>query len=209
MFFIISSILLLYLLFLDAPSSLLRAFGMLVVGFVLYDRGMKIISMQTLFLSVILLLAFFPRLFFAVGFWLSVSGVYSIFLFLIYFKHRSKFWQFFTLPFWVYLLMLPFSLALFESFSIYHPLSILFSVLFTLFYPLSIFLHLIGYGDIFDGLLEGLLRLGEYQVHVPLDMKWLFLEIILALLAIKRKVFLLFLIFYCLSILVYAVYNVT
>jgi len=80
LFIIVVFILLAYLLFLDKPPSLLRSFAMLVVGFVLYDRGIKIISMQTLFVTVILLLSFFPKLLFSLGFWLSVSGVFYIFL---------------------------------------------------------------------------------------------------------------------------------
>jgi len=83
-FIFIASTLLAYLLFLDAPPSLVRAYGMLLVGFVLYDRGIKIISMQTLFITLILLLSLFPRLFFALGFWLSMAGVFYIFLFLLF-----------------------------------------------------------------------------------------------------------------------------
>ena len=79
---------------------------MLLVGFILYDRGIEIISMQTLFVSVVLLIVFFPRLFFALGFWLSVAGVFYIFLFLLYFKYLSKVKQFILLPFVIYILKL-------------------------------------------------------------------------------------------------------
>ncbi len=88
LFLIVIFVLFTYLLFLDSPPSLLRAFGMLLVGFILYDRGIKIVSMQTLLLTVLLLLAFFPKLFFTLGFWLSVSGVFYIFLFLIHLSER-------------------------------------------------------------------------------------------------------------------------
>jgi len=158
-FIIIGSFLLLYLLFLSSPASLLRAFVMLIVGFVLYDRGFKIISMQTLFLTAVLILSFFPRLFFSLGFWLSIGGVYYIYLFLLYFKNIDKFWQFILLPIWVYIMMLPHSLFIFENFSIWHPLSIIWSILFTIFYPLSIFIHLIGMGDLFDGMLNWLINI--------------------------------------------------
>ncbi len=84
LFVLVATFLFGYLLFLDSPPSLLRAFVMLLVGFVLYDRGIKIISMQTLSLTIILILSFAPKLFFALGFWLSVSGVFYIFLFLIH-----------------------------------------------------------------------------------------------------------------------------
>ncbi len=98
-FVIITLFLLAYLLFLGSPPSLLRAFVMLIVGFILYDRGIQIISMQTLLITVLLLLALFPKLIFSIGFWLSVSGVFYIFLFLIHFKNMSKVTQFILLPF--------------------------------------------------------------------------------------------------------------
>ncbi|MCK4875345.1 MAG: ComEC/Rec2 family competence protein [Sulfurimonas sp.] len=208
-FLIISAVLLTYLIFLDSPPSLLRAFGMLLVGFILYDRGIKIISMQTLFLTVLLLLVFFPRLVFALGFWLSVSGVFYIFLFLIHFKDLNKIWQFILVPFWVYMLMLPFSLAIFGNFSIYHPLSIIWTTLFTLFYPISIFLHVIGFGNLFDSLLESLILLGKVDLHVELDFKVLVLHVVLSLLAIYKKIFVWLLLCFSLFIMIYSVNYIT
>ena len=190
MFIIISSVLLAYLLFLDSPASLLRAFAMLVIGFFLYDRGMKIVSMQTLLLTAIILISLFPRLFFTLGFWLSISGVFYIFLFLIHFKNLSKIWQFILVPFWIYILMLPFSLAIFSSFSIYHPLSIIWTSLFTIFYPVSIFLHVIGFGNLFDGVLESFIELGKTDIKTPLELKWLFLHVTLSFISIWKKPFL-------------------
>ncbi len=209
LFIIVAIALLSYLLFLDSPASLLRAFTMLIIGFILYDRGMKIVSMQTLFLTLILLLSFFPRLLFSLGFWLSMSGVFYIFLFLIHFKHLHRIWQFILVPFWVYILMLPFSLAIFGSFSIYHPLSILWTTLFTLFYPLSIVLHIVGFGNLFDGILESFISLGEIQMTVALEYKWLFLHIALSFLGMWKKEFIWLLLLYSLSILIYAVYHIT
>lgn len=186
-FVFVSVTLLVYLLFLDAPASLLRAFVMLVVGFYLYDRGYKIISMQTLLLTVLLILSFFPRLFFALGFWLSVAGVFYIFLFLLYFKHLSTLKQFLLIPIWVYLMMLPYSLFIFENFSFYHPLSVLWTSLFTLFYPLSIFLHLIGFAGGLDFVLELLLDLGEGSWSVRISAYVFYTYILSSLLAIGSK----------------------
>lgn len=208
-FLIVSFVLLSYLLFLDSPPSLLRAFGMLIVGFVLYDRGIKIISMQTLFLTVLLLLVIFPRLVFALGFWLSVSGVFYIFLFLIHFKEMNKICQFILIPFWVYILMLPFSLAIFGNFSIYHPLSILLTTLFTLFYPLSIFLHVAGFGDLFDGVLQSLIRMGQNGMHVELSFLFLYLHVAFSLFSIYKKSFVYLLLHFNLSLFIYAVYHIT
>jgi competence protein ComEC len=211
-FIIISTVLLGYLLFLDSPDSLLRAFGMLIIGFFLYDRGMKLVTMETFFIAIFLLLALFPRLLFSIGFGLSAAGVGSIFLFLIHFKSLSKLWQFILIPFWVYLLMLPYSIVIFGNFSLYHPLSILWSTLFTLFYPLSIFLHLIGQGDLVDFVLEFLLNLDTHTTHtthISLSFGWLIPYIILSLGAIYSKKLALFTLLYSITIFIYAIYNVT
>ena len=186
-FIFVSVTLLCYLLFLEAPASLLRAFVMLVVGFFLYDRGYKIISMQTLLLTVLLILSFFPRLFFALGFWLSVAGVFYIFLFLLYFKHLSALKQFFFIPVWVYLMMLPYSLFIFENFSFYHPLSIVWTSLFTLFYPLSIFLHLFGFANGLDFALKFLLDLGKESWDVTLSPYLFYAYILSSVLSIRSK----------------------
>lgn len=207
-FFIITLVLLSYLLFLDSPPSLLRAFVMLILGFLLYDREIKIISMQTLILTIITIISLFPRLYFSLGFWLSVSGVFYIFLFLIHFKERSKLWQFTLLPFWVYLLMLPFSLAIFNNFSLYHPLSILWTTLFNIFYPLSMFLHTLGMGSVLDFVLDYLINLNMDSTLVTLSTSLLVIHILLSILSLYGKVFLYALLFYSSMIFIYAIYNV-
>jgi len=208
-FIIIAIVLLSYLLFLDSPPSLLRAFVMLIIGFILYDRGLKIISMLTLALTVILLVSFFPRLLLSIGFWLSVSGVFYIFLFLIHFKELSKIWQFILMPFWVYFLMLPYSIVIFGNFSIYHPLSIVWTSLFTLFYPLSIFLHLINQGDILDEILHSLLHFNTEKVKIILDWKYLTLYVTLSLTALYKKPFVYLLLCLAFSFFIYSVYYIT
>jgi competence protein ComEC len=204
-FIFISIILFIYLIFLDSPPSLMRAYAMLVIGFFLYDRGYKIISMQTLLLTVMILLAFFPRLFFSIGFWLSASGVFYIFLFLIHFKHLSKFWQFILVPFWVYITMFVFSVAIFENFSIYHPLSIIWTSLFTLFYPISIFLHMLGFGDLLDTLLKYLLDLSSTGAKVVLDLKYFLLHIMLSLISIYKKKFIYILLLESVAVFIYSI----
>lgn len=186
-FIVISLVLFAYLIFLEYPPSLLRSYAMLIIGISLYERGYKIISMQTLFVTLILLLVLFPKLLFSLGFWLSISGVFYIFLFLIYFKDRTKLWQFLLLPFFLYFMMLPYSLALFGNFSIYHPLSIIWSTLFTLFYPLSIFLHVVGWGNFLDRPLNALLSLSNETLHVNIHYSVLALFTLLSLVSIKNK----------------------
>ncbi|MEN4045976.1 ComEC/Rec2 family competence protein [Sulfurimonas sp. NWX367] len=207
-FFFISLVLLGYLLFLDSPPSLLRAYVMLVVGFVLYDRGMQIISMQTLLLTVLLILALFPKLLLSIGFWLSVSGVFYIFLFLLHCKECSKLTQFLLLPFWVYLMMLPFSMAIFGNFSLYHPLSILWTTLFTLFYPLAIALHIMGLGNLLDAPLSYLLHVNAHALQHTLAKVYLIAEIVLSLAAVFSKKALYALLGYTLLLFVYFIYNV-
>ncbi len=181
---------------------------MLIIGFFLYDRGIKIISMQTLLLTIMLLLSFFPKLFFALGFWLSVAGVFYIFLFLIHFKHLSKIWQFIIIPFWVYIMMLPYSLVIFGAFSIYHPLSIIWTTIFTLFYPLSIVLHVVGFGDIFDGVLGSFISLSQDSISLHVQNLYLHVEIVLSLLSIFYKRFIWMLLSLNIGILIYAIYHV-
>jgi len=207
-FIITAFILLAYMLFLSTPPSLLRSFVMLVVGFILYERGMKIISMQTLSITILLILALFPKLLFSIGFWLSVSGVFYIFLFFIYFSHYSKTKQFLLLPFWVYLLMLPYSLTIFGNFSLYHPLSILYSTLFTLFYPLALFLHLFDFGNLLDPIVNMLLTAKLNAVQEHLNISYLFVEIVLSLLSVFSRKALWLLLIYVGSIFIYFIYNV-
>lgn len=197
-----------YMIFLDSPPALIRSFGMFVVGFILYDRGIKILSMQTLLVTILLLLAFFPRLAFTLGFWLSSGGVFYIFLFLINFKNLSTLWQLIGISVLVYLFMLPASLFIFQNFTLYHPLSIILSIIFTLFYPLSIFLHFVGYGDFFDSSLEWLLALSKNGTKVELSPYLFLLHVELSFLAIFDKFWMWFLILFSSSIFVYAIYNV-
>ena len=164
---------------------------------------------MTLLLTVTLLISFFPRLALSIGFWLSVSGVFYIFLFLIHFKELSKIWQFVLIPFWVYLLMLPYSIVIFGNFSIYHPLSIIWTSLFTLFYPLSIFLHLINHGDLLDEALQSLLLLDTNDIKIALDWKWLILYVTLSIASIYKKGFIYLLLGFSFSVFIYSVYYVT
>lgn len=208
-FIFIITLLFSYLLFLEYPPSLLRAFVMLLVGFILYDRGIKLFSMQTLMLTVLIILALYPRLITSIAFWLSVSGVYYIFLFLILFEKRSKSWHFFLLPFWIYLMMLPFSLVIFGNFSLYHPISILLSTLFALFYPLAILLHILGMGALLDPILLPLLKLETDATRLSIESYYLLLHILLSLITLYKKEFYLLTLLCGGSFFIYAIYSVS
>ncbi len=198
-----------YLLFLGDVASLLRAYAMLIVGYVLHDRGVKIVSMQTLFVTLVILISLWPRLFFAMGFWLSVSGVYFIFLYLRYFSELPKQIAFFAVPTWVYLMMSPIALVLFGNYSLYHPLSIIWSILFTLFYPLALFLHLVGFGESMDGVLHFFLMSELDGKHFTLAQFWLIPYVFLALGALYARSALYLLLFVAFGVSVTAVYQVT
>ena len=208
LFFVVALFLFAYVWFLNFTPSLIRSFGMLIVGYILYDRGLKIISMQTLFVTLLLLLSFFPKLLFSLAFWLSSSGVFYIFLFSLQNKEMKKITLFLLLPIFVYLAMLPFSLYIFEIFSLVHPLSILWSELFTIFYPLSILLHVIGFGGVFDGWLLKLLALGESSSHLEISAFVFYAHLALSLLAVRYKSLFYALVFESTALFIYAVYNV-
>ena len=186
-----------YLYFLGAIPSLLRAFVMLIIGFVLYDRGIKVISMQTLFLTGVLLIAFMPSLLLSMGFWLSMIGVFYIFLYLIHFQNRNNIYNFLGLSIWVYLMMLPLSLYLFHTFSIYHPLSVVSTLIFLPFYIVSLLLHVILEGGLLDGLLDYYLNLGEVSQSVSLPLYAVVIQLIVSLVAIKSKKTALLLLTFC------------
>ena len=71
-----------YLYLVGFLPSLVRSFTMVLIGYFLYIRHIKILSFETLFVTIIALLALFPTLLFSLSFWFSVAGVFYIFLFL-------------------------------------------------------------------------------------------------------------------------------
>jgi len=208
-FIVIAFLLLSYMLFLGTPDSLLRTYGMFVVGFLLYERGFTLFSMQTLLVTLLLLLSLFPKLFFSLGFALSITGVFYIFLFAIYAKNLTKWWQFILLPFWMYLVMLPYSIAIFGNFNLEHPFSILWTTLFSLFYPLELFLHLINHGNLLDRPLTYLLHVRLHTTILSLSKTVLLLHTLLSLGSIYKRFLFICLLFESCFLFIYFIYNVT
>ncbi len=198
-----------YLYFLGMLPSLLRAYTMLLVGFILFDRGMKILSMQTLFLTVALLLSLMPSLLFSMGFWLSVAGVFYIVVYLIYFQSKKAFYDLIGLSIWVYLMMLPVSLYLFGNFSLYHPLSIIASILFLPLYLVASVLHVFSYGSLLDTYLLHYLQLGTHPITLLLPLNVIIMHLILSLLALRYRYAALALLPWSLFIFVGAIHHVT
>jgi len=155
-----------YLYLLGFVPSLVRSYVMLVIGFFLYDRFVKIISFEVLLVAVLFILAFLPEFFFSIGFWFSVSGVFFIYLFLNYFS-KLKTWQIVLfLNIWVYFMMLPIIHSVFDKFTLLQLFSPLLSIAFTIFYPLELFLHLIGEGGLLDSFILKLLDLKSSIYHI-------------------------------------------
>ncbi|MHC3993812.1 ComEC/Rec2 family competence protein [Thiomicrolovo sp. ZZH C-3] len=208
LFGVTAIILLGYALFLQLPPSVLRAFAMMLIGFFLYDRGLRLLSFQSLFIAAVLLIALWPRLLFSVGFWLSVAGVYYIFLFLHTFADRGKVFTFVGIHVWVYLMMLPIALAIFGTFSALHPLSILWTMLFIPFYPLALLLHAVGAGGILDAAIVRILELPVSAVRVEAGWWLLICWVGLSLLALPSKTVKMLLPLLAAAVFVGAVYQV-
>ena len=169
LFWIVAGLLFMYLSILEFNPAMVRSFGMIVVGYWLYDRGIKIVSLQTLLIAVGLLLAFFPRLFFSLSFWFSTFGVLSIFIFIRYYEHWKPWQIFLALHLWCYLVLLPISLAIFGTFSWNHLGSIPINLIFNLYYPTVLVLHWTPWADVFDSVLIKMFDTGALQnVVIPM-----------------------------------------
>ncbi len=149
-----------YLWFVDFPPSLVRSYAMVLVGWGVLVLGMELLSFTFLTSILLTLTALFPSLLVSLSFWLSVAGVFYIFLLLLYTKKQSK-WliSFIFIPFGIFILMLPVVHYIFGMTSSYQLLSPLLSILFVPFYPLAILLHLVGSGALLDDALLWLFSL--------------------------------------------------
>jgi len=149
-----------YLWFVDFPPSLVRSYAMVLVGWIMLLLGIELLSFVFLTTILLLLVALFPSLLVALGFWLSVAGVFYIFLLLHYTQKHSK-WLISLgfIPVGIFVFMLPVVHYIFGVTTVYQLLSPLLSILFVPFYPLVIVLHVIGYGDVFDSMLLWLFAL--------------------------------------------------
>jgi competence protein ComEC len=156
------SILFVYVWFVGAPPSLLRSFAMVFVGWGVLLLGLELISFTFLTTIMLILITLFPSLLVSLSFWLSVAGVFYIFLLLHYTKHLNR-WivSFLVLPIGIFILMLPVVHVVFGTTSIYQLLSPILSILFVPFYPLVMLLHLLGFGDLLDGELQWLFSLPD------------------------------------------------
>ena len=154
-----------YLWFVDFPPSLVRSYAMVLVGWAVIVLGVELLSFKFLASIGLALLALFPFLLVSLSFWLSMAGVFYIFLLLQYGKTYSK-WliTLLLIPVGIFLLMLPIVHMIFPVTSVYQLLSPLLSIVFIPFYPFVMLLHLLGIGGVLDSALLWLFSLPKEGV---------------------------------------------
>ncbi len=178
-----------YLIGVGSPASLVRSFAMMLLGWMVVVSGMSILSFSLLVVSVCLLLILNVSFLFSISFWLSVAGVFYIFLILKYTPpSQKKIFTYLILPFGIYIFMVPITHSIFTQTSYLQLSSPILSSAFTLFYPISILSHLLGFAELFDPLLHLLIEHGQGVVKTILLPKWLLLVYIcISLLAVRYK----------------------
>jgi len=180
-----------YVWFVDFPPSLVRSYAMVLVGWGVLLLGMELLSFTFLTTILLSLVVLFPSLLVSLSFWLSVAGVFYIFLILQYTKEfNAKLISLVFIPFGIFILMQPVVHGMFGVTSLYQLFSPLLSILFIPFYPLVMFLHLVSMGDVFDGSLSWLFSLANHTTEQLLPM-WLILGYLcISIMAIwNKKVF--------------------
>ena len=163
--FVVMILLGIYLYFVDFPPSLLRSYAMVLAGWVVILAGVELLSFKFLAAIALLLLALFTHLLVSLSFWLSIAGVFYIFLLLQYTKTYSK-WliSLLVIPVGIFLLMLPIVHMIFPVTAVYQLLSPLLSIVFIPFYPFVMLLHLLGMGGFLDNALLWLFSLPKESV---------------------------------------------
>lgn len=176
-----------YLVFTGFVPSLLRAFVMVVIGFILLKSNLKLISYETLTYTFLIVITLFPNYIFSIGFWFSIIAVFYIFLYIQYFSSINKYLQLVFFNFWIFLVFNPIVHFFFTQTSYEQLLSPFITIVFTLFYPFEIIAHIFSFETILD---EYILEFINYEIFVfevstPL---WFFVSFILiSLLSVKSK----------------------
>jgi len=178
-----------YLWLTGFPSSLLRSYTMLLAGWAALLTGIELLSFQFLAVITIVLPVIHPPLVLSLGFWLSVCGVFYIYL-ILHWTANAGSWsmKLALLPLGIYMLMLPVIHAIFPPVSPWQWLSPILSLLFGVFYPLSLLLHFFGLGNLFDGALQALWNIPAQSIQKPLPLWTLYLYLALSLPAIRFRI---------------------
>jgi len=178
----------LFVLFVGAPPALTRSYVMLTLTWILLVLGMELISFQFLSFAVLLILLLKPSLIASLGFWLSVTGVFYIFLLIKWFRDYSVwFITLIAIPVGVFLLMFPIGHIVFQNTTAWQLMSPPLSLLFIPFYPIALFVHLIGLGNLFDPALLALFDLPKGSVVVEAPTPLILLYIMMSIASIWSK----------------------
>lgn len=164
-------VLLYYLILTSVVPSLLRAFVMFCLGIYFLRCNIKIFSYNTLFFTLLIVLAFFPKYIFSIGFWFSIFAVFYIYLFIQYFQNINKVYLFVFFNSWMFLIFNPIVHFYFPQTAIEQFYSIIITMLFTIFYPFEIVLHILGIAKYFDEFIKLFLeyKFYVYEVYTPLS----------------------------------------
>lgn len=164
------AILFYYLILTDIVPSLLRAFVMFCLGIYLLRSNIKILSYMTLFYTFLIVIAFYPKYIFSIGFWFSIFAVFYIYLFIQYFKSYNKWLLFIFFNIWMFLIFNPIVHYYFPQTSYEQFYSIPITIFFNFFYPVEIFAHIFGFSDYFDEYLKIFIeyKIFVYEVFTPL-----------------------------------------
>lgn len=178
-----------YLLILDYQPSFFRSFIMASLGFWVYFSGIRLLSFSLLFFTFALCIAIFPTMLLNIGFILSVSGVFYIFLFIKYFPKISKipYWIYFNLS--IFLNITTITHYFFPYFSLYQLISIPVSIVFIIFFPLSLVLHFMGVGGFIDSFLLQTLSIDIPFIEYYTPIWWGIFYVGISLLAIRYLIF--------------------
>ena len=181
------AILFYYLILTDIVPSLLRAFVMFCLGIYLLRSNIKILSYMTLFYTFLIVIAFYPKYIFSIGFWFSIFAVFYIYLFIQYFKNYNKWLLFIFFNIWMFLIFNPIVHYYFPQTSYEQFYSIPITIFFNFFYPAEIFAHIFGFSNYFDEYLKIFIeyKIFVYEVFTPLYFYILYL--LVSLLSIWSK----------------------
>ncbi len=185
--FIVLVILAIFVYFVNSPASLIRSYIMILFGWLLLILGVELISFEFLAMVILVTIAIFPKMVLSLAFWLSIAGVFYIFLLLKNIKTKNGLAIAIIISFGIFILMLPITHLFFTTVSIYQLYSPILSLIFTIFYPLSIFLHIVNLGDIFDRTLLTLFELNSSIRDFNLQIVYGLFYIILSIGAIYSK----------------------
>ena len=181
----------LFVLFVGAPPALTRSYVMLTLTWLMLVLGLELLSFQFLFFAVLLILLLKPSLVASLGFWLSVAGVFYIFLLIKWFRDYPA-WLItvVAIPVGVFLLMFPIGHIIFQNTTPWQLMSPPLSLLFIVFYPVALFVHLLGMGDLFDPALLALFDLPKGSVTIEMPTPLILLYITMSIASIwSKKIF--------------------